>query len=91
MRQHVLGCLSRSIGVYRPPAVHFDGISDGISAVPRAERQTEQMIERLGDNRVGMKGAAPMVRHNGEKLSKWNPGRNDQYPVRGLAIEQRLT
>ena len=34
-----------------------------------------------------MKGAALMVRHCGEKLSKWNPGRNAQYPVGGLAIE----
>jgi hypothetical protein len=66
-------------------------MSDGIDAVPRAERQIEQAVERLRNDRVGIKGAAPIVRHCGEKLSKWNPGRNDQYPVGGLAIEQRLT
>jgi hypothetical protein len=38
-----------------------------------------------------MKGAAPMVRRSGEKLSKWNPAKNDQYPVGCLTIEQRLT
>jgi hypothetical protein len=46
--------LSRSIEVYRPPAVRLDGMSDGIGAVRRAERQAQQTVEWLGDNRVGV-------------------------------------
>jgi hypothetical protein len=42
--------LSRSIGAYRPPAVRFNGMSDGIDAVRCAERQTEQAVEWLGDD-----------------------------------------
>jgi hypothetical protein len=37
-------------GVYRPPAVRFNGMSDGIGAVRRGERQTEQAVERLEDD-----------------------------------------
>jgi hypothetical protein len=50
IRQHMLRCLSRSIGAYRPPAARFNGMSDGIGAVQRAERQTEQSVEWLGND-----------------------------------------
>jgi hypothetical protein len=56
IRQHVLRCPSRSIGVYRPPAVRFNGMSDGIGAMRRAEHRTEQAVEWLGDDRVGVIG-----------------------------------
>ena len=47
-------CLSRSFGLYRSPAVRFNGTSDGIAAVRRAERQVEQTVEWVGDDRVGV-------------------------------------
>jgi hypothetical protein len=50
IRQHALRCPSRSIGAYRPPALRFNGMSDGIGVVQRAERQTEQTVERLGND-----------------------------------------
>jgi hypothetical protein len=41
---------SATFGIYRGPAVRFSGMSDGIGAVRRGERQTEQAVERLEDD-----------------------------------------
>ena len=43
------------------PAACFNGMSDGIGAVRRAERQTEHMVDWLDDDRVGV-----TVRHSYE-------------------------
>jgi hypothetical protein len=50
-RPRLLSPMSFAIySVYRPPAVRFNGMSDGIGAVRRVERQTEQTVEWLGDD-----------------------------------------
>jgi hypothetical protein len=36
--------------MYRAPAVRFNGMSDGIGAVRRAKRQTEQTVQWLEDD-----------------------------------------
>ena len=50
------GFLSRSIALYRPPAVRFNGMSYGIGASRSADRYAEQRVERLGNDRVGVTG-----------------------------------
>ena len=48
---------SVSLAIYRGPSpstVHFHGMSDGIDPAWPAERQTEQPVEWLGDDRVGI-------------------------------------
>ena len=41
---------SASFAIYRTPAANFDGMSDGIGAVRRAERSVEQTVEWLGND-----------------------------------------
>jgi hypothetical protein len=61
VRQTRASVSSRSIGIYRPPAVGFNGMSDGIRSGRRAGRETEQTVEWFGDDRVGVTGRSVML------------------------------
>jgi hypothetical protein len=47
---------SASFAIYRPPAILFDGIRDGIDSEQREERQSEQAVAGVGNDRVGVAG-----------------------------------